>query len=378
MLAFHRVVGAAHDGEQLPALYARWVEAIVGGALPRESHATCDRCAMCASAGPAGSIPFDAATKCCTYVPVLPNFVTGAVLADPDPGAADGRRSVLARIARRAGVTPLGVTRTRAQTLVHDHSTPAFGRAVALRCPHYLDREGGQCGIWRHRNAICSTWFCKHVHGRRGFALWRTVEAMLVAAERTLALWCALESGVEPHRLQRLVSVRRDQPHEPLDAADLDGREPDDYAEHWGRWRGREAELYTACAALVRDLVWSDVERIGGPELAMHRQVLQAQYAELARPQLPARLRPAVCRVIHRGRDTVRLQTYSPFDPIELPAELIEALHCFDGQPIAEALEQMVDEHALELTPELVQRLVDFDVLADAGSAGDDAAATPP
>jgi hypothetical protein len=197
---------------------------------------------------------------------------------------------------------------------------------------------------------------------------------MLVAAERALALWCALESGVEPHRLQRLISVRRDRPHESIDAADLDGREPDDYAEHWGRWRGREAELYTACAALVRDLPWSDVERIGGPELAMHRQVLQAQYAELASPQLPARLWPAVYRVIHRGRDAVRLRTYSPYDPIDVPAELIDALHCFDGQPIAEALEQMVDEHGLELTPGLVQRLVDFGVLVDAGSADDDGA----
>jgi len=359
-----------------PALYARWVDAIVDGAMPHETHATCDRCAMCASDGAAGSLVFDAATKCCTHVPVLPNFLVGAILVDPDPAAAEGRQSVVARIARRAGVTPLGLARTRTQTLVYDHSDEAFGRAVTLRCPHYVDRDGGQCGIWRHRNSICTTWFCKHVDGHRGFELWRTLEALLVVAERALALWCALEVGVEPRRVQPLVPNRPDRPHEALDAADLDQREPKNYAARWGHWHGREAELYTACATLVSKLEWTDVERIGGSELSLYRRVLQARYAELTNPRLPARLRPAAYRVIHRGRETVRLQTYSPYDPIELPSDLIHVLHCFDGQPVAEALQRLMDDHALELTPGLVQSLVDFGVLIDASSIDDDATAT--
>src|SRR5262245_52393001 len=95
----------------LPPLYAGWMDSLLGGAIPAEGRATCSSCAMLPPAGAAveGSDHFfSPATKCCTYLPQLANFLVGRILGDqdPDPSAAAGRASVEARIDAGVGVTP--------------------------------------------------------------------------------------------------------------------------------------------------------------------------------------------------------------------------------------------------------------------------------
>ena len=59
----------------------------------------------------AGALVFAAETKCCTYVPEVPNFLVGRILDDPDPAFAPGRATVNQRIDARVSVTPLGLGR---------------------------------------------------------------------------------------------------------------------------------------------------------------------------------------------------------------------------------------------------------------------------
>ncbi len=81
----------------LPPLYAGWIDDLLGGPLPHESEATCEDCAMRPS-GPAaaGALVFAAETKCCTYVPEVPNFLVGRILDDPDPAFAPVARATRA------------------------------------------------------------------------------------------------------------------------------------------------------------------------------------------------------------------------------------------------------------------------------------------
>ena len=83
----------------LPPLYARWTDELLGGPIPAETRATCLDCAMWVKEGrnPAAYDPFTGqeisflpSTKCCTYVPSLPNFLAGGVLLDEDPAVAPG------------------------------------------------------------------------------------------------------------------------------------------------------------------------------------------------------------------------------------------------------------------------------------------------
>ena len=78
--------------------------------------------------------------------------------------------AMVSGIAPVVGVTPLGLARPPVQHLLYRHGRErGFGQSVALLCPHYLGDSGG-CGIWRHRNGVCATWFCKHTRGERAKA----------------------------------------------------------------------------------------------------------------------------------------------------------------------------------------------------------------
>src|SRR5262249_13685983 len=150
--------------EALPPLYAKWMGEALEGPIPQETEATCDDCVMLAKGceAPRGSgFFFDPQTKCCTYIPELPNFLVARILEDRSPEAARGRATLEKRIAEGVAVTPLGVGRSPTFRMIYQHTAElsGFGRNRALRCPHYLEDEGGKCGIWRHRKSTCATWF---------------------------------------------------------------------------------------------------------------------------------------------------------------------------------------------------------------------------
>ena len=140
----------------LPSPYEDWLVAITGAPLPREERATCHDCAMCAPDAPGGT--FHPVTRCCTYVPRIPNFMLGRILADTDPAAEEGRATVLRRLASGHGLSPLGLEVVGADQAAYEKviEEQSFGRSDELRCPHHL--SDGRCGIWKHRNGICATW----------------------------------------------------------------------------------------------------------------------------------------------------------------------------------------------------------------------------
>src|SRR5687767_6267646 len=162
----------------LPPLYERWISAVLGGPVPAEPRATCMHCAMADWPGePPLENSFLANAKCCTYQPDLPNFNIGRLLADPDPIGDNSRKIVRMRIGHRVAVTPLGINKAPVYSHVYEAavSGSAFGRAVVLRCPHYVDKDGGLCGMWQHRESVCATWFCKFERGVSGYIFWKIV-----------------------------------------------------------------------------------------------------------------------------------------------------------------------------------------------------------
>src|SRR5919106_1667554 len=136
--------------EQLPALYARWISDILGGPIPREARATCDHCAMVEPHHPSSAAPqFDAAMKCCSYQPNLPNYLAGGILADPELSGTATLDSVLTRITRGVDVSPVQIGVAPSYRMFYDATAAwGFGRTNVLRCPHLTDN--GNCGIWRH------------------------------------------------------------------------------------------------------------------------------------------------------------------------------------------------------------------------------------
>ena len=328
--------------EPLPPLYQRWVDSLDGGALPAERRATCGDCAMCGGGG-----GFRPDTKCCTYVPALPNFNLGLILAGEAP------RSVEERIDQVAGVTPLGIRLTEAQRALYAVERERLGRSLHVRCPHY---EDGLCGIWRQRNAVCSTWFCKHERGATGFRLWRAVQALLEAVEEALSFACLIRLDVGAEALALLCQADR--------RAELQaGPSPELYRAAWGRWYGRERDFYLACGRLVDGLAWSEVLALGGAPVAAAAAALEAARRAYAVSPAPEAPRLVQLRHVRATSATSTVTTYSPYDPLELPTPLLDALRSFDGRPTAEVLADVEETHELALTQDLVRTLVDFEVL---------------
>lgn len=333
----------------LPPRYAHWLTELLGGTLPEEQAATCSRCAMQVDSVEEG-YRFRADAKCCTYVPALANFLVGAALRELPPGPA--RAGLDRRVADPGVCTPHGLDvsddeRQRYQAIV---AAETFGRAPGLRCPHYLEEQGGLCGIWRHRNGVCATWFCKHDRGVAGQRFWQAVEALLALIERELSHWCACQLLYH--------------------GAATEPASPDETVSAWDPWAARPADYYMRAAALVDDLAWPEVQVIVGAELGPLLARVKAAHAEL-RPQPAApslvplrRLVQGEMRVSHRSSETSRLVTYSDSDPLDLPSKLLDILPRFDGRPTDEVLAELASD-GIVLTDELVTQLVDFAVLAD-------------
>ncbi|HEX8073082.1 MAG TPA: hypothetical protein VF546_24255 [Pyrinomonadaceae bacterium] len=351
----------------LPPLYAAWVEQFLAGPLPHERDATCDDCAMCAAEGqtvPAGEVRFNPQTKCCAYIPQLPNFLVGRVLTDDDPAAAAGRATVEARLRAGINATPLGLGQPPDFALLYEQSaTTLFGQSRALRCPHYLAEAGGRCGVWAHRAAVCATWFCKYERGATGQSFWQALHRLLAAAEQSLARWCVLEldpGGAAFEQLFAPAGAARGG----IDPRALDGT-PDPAARRalWGAWAGREADYYRACARLVGALKWADVLAIGGTELRLQARLTGAAYRRLTAAGMPAALKVGAFSVIRLSADAGVVCSYSGFDPVELPRPLLDVLHYFDGRPAKLVLAAIAAEQGVTISRGLLRKLIDFQIL---------------
>lgn len=237
--------------EMLPLVHRHLLPALFDERIPHESLATCDRCAMSLPEVLPERTPegyFRPDVKCCSFHPNLPNFLIGSVLADESPEMADGRERIRARIAARTGVGPVWLTAPRKYTLLFLASRKtSFGRSLILRCP-YFNPEGANCSIWRHRDAVCTTFFCKHVGGASGETMWRAVESILRLVERRLA----------EHAARVLGAAIPDTPAslDTLTLEELEDRPPDSsvHAAMWGDWAGREETYYRACRDIVASL----------------------------------------------------------------------------------------------------------------------------
>lgn len=359
-----------HD---LPPLYGRWVVEMLGAGVPRETRATCHDCAMCVKGD--GTLPtatyfFDAAVKCCVYLPELPNFLVGRILADPDadPRAAAGRASVRARVAAAGMATPIGLRRPPTYDLAYRNSAETLGRSLTLRCPHYVEAGGGQCGIWKHRDAVCTTFFCRFERGQVGSAQWRAIQDLLEAVEGLLARHLALELGIDVEVVGHFTPREGKGATRPTPTGnDIDGRaDPQTTAWMWGPWLGREEAFYTACAEKVEGLSWADVRAIGGPDLAVLEGVARRAHGRATSVDLPGRLKLGTVQLAAARAGGVRAVTYSVMDAIDLPTPLLPLLPLFDGRETQAILDDLSSNHGVGLEPDFLRQLVDWGVLVPA------------
>lgn len=348
------------------------------GPIPAETEATCADCAMVVDT-PCAQPGYLPEAKCCTFFPRIPNFIVGRLLADGSlhagpigawfhatiDGEAPPTRVDNPGLLNGSDVTPMGLAPPATYLLVYNASHAAFGKTHALRCPFFLPQESKQCAIWRHRNAVCSTFFCKHGRAAVGKRFWSSLLRLLGLVEHELALWCVLKMGPEAHVIELLEDDLTLGTARTLDRHQVDGgTNPDRTRAAWAGL-GAHRDFFLECGQMVAGLSWSDVARACGPRVAAQAEVLQEAHEKLLSSDLPPRLELGSFMLEDHGVETSRLVTYSPNDPLVVPSVLLGVLHHFDGRPVEQALEAIRSQEMMELEPDLVRRLVDFDVLKE-------------
>lgn len=161
---------------QLPRIYQSLLpkELLLGEVV--ESKATCDNCNWKA---------YQPDLKCCTFEPYLPNFLVGALFESPatSEGALESLRE---KITMRKYSLPIGMTPSvRYQVHFNERNPQDFGNRREWLCP-YFNREQNNCGIWKNRGSVCTTFFCQSSYGKKGELFWNQMNDYLTYVEMAL------------------------------------------------------------------------------------------------------------------------------------------------------------------------------------------------
>ncbi|MBN1206843.1 MAG: hypothetical protein JXB05_18310 [Myxococcaceae bacterium] len=359
--------------DSLPNLYRNLFPTFFQGPMPVEAKATCSSCAMCEAANPLRIDAVDGVnrffrpdTKCCTYHPRLPNYLVGAILADEDAAMAEGRRRIQDKIAHGVGVNPQWIKAPARYNLLYSNARQVFGRTEALRCPYYQS-QGGLCTIWRYREAVCSTYFCKYVAGADGRKFWMTLKTWLTLAEIQLSRYALLQLLPDYVLLGK---DKADASSGPLTIEDLDDKRlPEkDYAELWHPWVGRELEFYRRCFESVRALSSEEFENLLGLDGVVEQAVLKRVHEASVAPRLPKTLKLNPSATIQWLPDgSLAMASYSEFDAVALPGAAYALLVEFTGKEPVEAVRaRLREEKQADLHDDILVELYRHRILVDA------------
>lgn len=330
---------------------------------------------MCAKGGEkaaeADQISFEPNLKCCTYHPTLPNFLVGAVLSDESPEMAEGKRRIQERIRSRVGVTPQWLSPSRKYRVLLDAArATSFGRSKVLLCPFFVeepsaDGQRGLCSIWKHREAVCSTFFCKHETGAAGHAFWTAQKQLLAHHEVVLSRYAAHE--VNPDAAEPAFPRMR------LTLNDLEDKPPtdDDYVACWGEWVGREEEFYRRTFEIVSSLAESKAEELLAlePRTDDLAQGMKEKLEAIVTPRIAERLvmNPELRATPIGDSGAMAVTTYSAYDPMMLIPELWAVLPEFKGEEtVAEVKARLDKEKDVEIGDDLLLILQNHAILVPA------------
>lgn len=181
-----------------------------------EANLDCGKCAFKS---------YSPSVKCCTFEPFVPNFIVG------DLELRSGRNSL---------ELPLGILpKPQFQVEFKAQKSEKFGRNEDWLCSSY-DPENQKCRIWHHRGSTCVSFYCQSEKGGVGIKFWDIVSDLLSAIEVHWAM-----------ELLRRLDFGEDIIERQVEYLDFDeGLLLVEPKELWGRFLGRERELYFH----VRDL----------------------------------------------------------------------------------------------------------------------------
>jgi len=289
----------------------------------------------------------------------LPNYLVGAVLRDRD---SEGAVRVRALIKSRRGVSPARVAPPRTFFALYGRGRDlAFGKSGYLLCP-YFDEAGGICSIWENREAVCATYFCKHVAGEPGKRFWDAVRMYLQHVQRSLAIYLmySLDVAGAPEVADRFMTAEYETGK--LTASDLDHEVSEsDYSALWASWYEKEEEFFVACAERAEHL---SPEEFGGVAGVEAKLALDRVLRSFAATEIPPRIKfKTESQLGVSGNSYIVNLTHAQLT-LAVPRVV---LHAFDGKaPTAAVCQRLREQSRMAVEDELIYALYHAGVFVSA------------
>lgn len=263
-------MGMGQIGTSLPEIYRSFLPSPILELATQESLATCENCPQISK----GAKPrYHESLKCCTFYPLLTNYLVGGVLAEHLPGA----DLICRQISQRQYVLPLGLGPSPAyQWRFINKNEKDFGNNPDLVCPFFAKNTGG-CGLWKYRSSECRSFFCRSEKGEAGERFWRAFNEYLFFVEINLSQEFLLQTGFLPADFKaQLGRLKR------LEFHSGDGQNwylsEWEYQKLWDHWFGREREFFLQAYEWVKSLSQKNWNRDFGRESRKYEQAVLEAY----------------------------------------------------------------------------------------------------
>lgn len=227
---------------QLPDIYHKIFPSELLAATLGEKKATCEACNW---------KDYQPHLKCCTYEPYLPNYLVGALFESSatHPGALKALRS---KIENREFALPVGMMASvKYQVAFNNREPQDFGNRADWLCPYY-NRESQNCGIWKYRGAVCTTYYCQSSYGKKGIAFWERFSDYLTYVEMALMEDVLVHMGFSPRQISDNLEYINRQEGSPEELRS-DSLPLNKAKKLWGDYFDNQEEFYRKTYLMVKE-----------------------------------------------------------------------------------------------------------------------------
>ena len=299
--------------------------------------------------------PFNEKTKCCTYIPNIPNYLVGNILSEDNILAQTGKERITNTIDKRIDVTPKGIAPPKIFGLLYDKfKKNGFGHSDKFVCPYY-ESESGNCTVWKYRTSDCSTYFCKYISNEKGKEFWQHLLRYLKHTEQSLIDYVLLKFNFENTILFGI--------SEELSVEEIDGKaiSEEDYRRNWKDSKMNEKDFFIEAYELIRSLNKDEFISIVGTKGNIFLKRLEYSYHSMM--NIPSKL---ILNDHIKFEEIGNRQYLVRIDLIDTKFKLDkEILEIFDGKQTNEENINSLIERNIEIDLELIRALYNYDVLQD-------------
>lgn len=192
-------------GSQIPSLYQNLLPAEILNFRILEKKADCGNCSMSReNRGPRAKHTYRKDLKCCTFDPFMPNYLVGALLEDPRTTPA-GLESLRKKMQSPTECLPIGLRAPSAfQHRFINRAEDEFGNREDWLCP-YFDRKAQNCGVWRNRGNVCTSFYCFSDFGPKGIQMWEAFGSVLHYVEMAMMEEVLVQMDFSPRQTSELL-----------------------------------------------------------------------------------------------------------------------------------------------------------------------------